>query len=94
MAKLDHTIVRPFTPSFDPSTEREWMKAVETRVLENGDGSTHDRLQAAMAFARVKVLSKREKRVSVSAHHVQTSSTPTLDGETPASGIGMSSREM
>jgi hypothetical protein len=70
MAKLDHTIVRPLTPSFDPSTEKEWMKAVEACVLENGDGSTHDRLQAAMTLdARVhESSSQAEEKEQALAH--------------------------
>jgi hypothetical protein len=55
-SKLDHAVIRPFTPRFDPSMEREWVTAVETYVLENVDGTTHDRLQAAMICASMLVL--------------------------------------
>ena len=62
MAKLDHSAIRPHTPRFDPSIARAWITAVETHVLENVDGLTHDRLQAAMIFACISIIPKRKKR--------------------------------
>ena len=35
MAQLDHSVIRPFQPNFDPSTSIKWLQAVETHVLEN-----------------------------------------------------------
>jgi hypothetical protein len=62
MARLDHSIIRPFQPNFDPSISMKWMQAVESCVIENIDGTHHDRLQAAMIFASILILPKRKKK--------------------------------
>jgi hypothetical protein len=62
MAKLDHAVIRPSQPNFDPSMTMKWLQAVETHVLENADGTHHDRLQAAMMHVRLNCLPKKEKK--------------------------------
>ena len=62
MVQLDHSVIRPFQPDFDPSTSMKWLQAVETHVLENVDGTHHDRLQAAMIHACLSILPKKQRK--------------------------------
>jgi hypothetical protein len=61
MVQLDHSVIRPFQPNFYPSTTMKWLQAAETHVLENADGTHHDRPRAAMMHARLSFLPKKER---------------------------------
>jgi hypothetical protein len=62
MVQLDHSVIRPFQPNFDPLTSVKWLQAAETRVLENAHGAHHDRPRAAMTRACLSALPKKERK--------------------------------